>query len=82
MKLQQISYAAGNLTIGKAPLTITAQNQSMTYGGTMPTLTASYSGFVNGDSSSSLSTAPTVSSATTATANAGTYNGTITFSVS
>jgi hypothetical protein len=42
----------------------------MTYGGTMPTLTASYSGFVNGDTSSSLTTAPTVT--TTATA----YNGT------
>jgi hypothetical protein len=74
-----ISYAAGgNLTINKAPLTITANNQTMSYGGTMPTLTASYSGFVNGDSSSSLTTLPTVSSATPATANAGTYNGTIT----
>src|ERR1019366_2480009 len=73
-----ISYAAGNLTIGKAPLTITANNQTMTYGGSMPTLTAGYTGFVNSDTSSSLSTAPTVSSATAATANAGTYTGTIT----
>src|ERR1019366_791009 len=75
-----ISYAAANLTIGKAALTITANNQSMTYGGTLPTLTASYSGFVNGDTSASLTPAPTVSSATPATANAGTYNGTITAS--
>jgi hypothetical protein len=52
----------------------------MTYGGTMPTLTASYSGFVNGDTNASLTTAPTVSSATPATANAGTYNGTLTAS--
>jgi hypothetical protein len=36
--------------------------------------------FVNGDSSSSLSTAPTVSPATAATANAGIYNGTLTTS--
>ncbi len=75
-----ISYVAGDLTIGKAYLTITANNQAMTYGGTMPTLTASYSGFVNGDSTSNLTTAPTVVSATPATANAGTYNGTLTAS--
>ena len=73
-----ISYAAGNLTIDKAALLVTANNQTMTYGGTMPTLTASYSGFVNGDSSGSLTTAPTVTSATPANANAGTYTGTIT----
>ena len=43
--------AAGsvNLVVTAAPLTITADNQSMTYGGTMPSLTASYSGLVNGD---------------------------------
>jgi hypothetical protein len=60
------------------PLTITADNQTMTYGGVMPGLTASYSGFVNGDSSTSLTAAPTVSSATAATANAGSYTGTLT----
>ena len=37
----------------------------MTYGGTVPTITAGYSGFVNGDTSSSLTTKPTC--ATTAT---------------
>ena len=72
--------STGTLTVNPAALTITANNQSMTYGGTMPTLTASYSGFVNGDTNASLTTAPTVSSATPATANAGTYNGTLTAS--
>jgi len=38
-----------------APLTITANNQSMTYGGSVPAFTASYSGFVNGDTSSVVS---------------------------
>jgi filamentous hemagglutinin family protein len=75
-----ISYTAGNLTIGKAGLTVIANSPTMTYGGTMPTLTASYSGFVNGDSSTNLTTAPAVVSGTAATANAGTYTGTITAS--
>jgi len=34
------------------PLTITASSGSMTYGGAVPTITPSYSGFVNGDTSS------------------------------
>ena len=75
-----INYVAGNLTINKANLTVTANNQSMTYGGTMPALTASYSGFVNGESASSLTTQATVSSGTAANANAGTYAGTLTAS--
>ena len=45
-----ISYVAGSVTVTKAPLTITASSRSMTYGGTVPTITASYAGFVNGDS--------------------------------
>jgi hypothetical protein len=61
-------------------LTITADNQNSTYGGALPTLTASYSGYVNGDSSSSLTTLPTVVSGTAASANAGTYTGTLTAS--
>ncbi len=61
-----ISYATGTLTVTPAPLTITADNESMTYGGTMPALTVSYAGFVNGDTPASLSTQPTLS--TTATA--------------
>ena len=62
-----ISYVAGALTVTPAPLTITANNQSKVYGAALPTLTASYSGFVNGDASASLTSQPTLS--TTATAN-------------
>ncbi len=50
-----ISYLPGTLTIGQAPLTITANNQGMTYGGVMPGLTASYTGLVNGDTSAAIS---------------------------
>ena len=61
-----ISYVAGTLTVTPAPLTITADNQTKVYGAALPTLTASYTGFVNGDTSASLTTQPTLS--TTATA--------------
>ena len=61
-----ISYAAGTLTVTPAPLTITANNQTKVYGAALPTLTASYSGFVNGDTAASLTTQPTLT--TTATA--------------
>jgi len=47
--------------ITPASLTISANNQTMVYGGPLPTLTASYSGFVNGDSPASLTTLPTLS---------------------
>jgi hypothetical protein len=61
-----ISYVAGSLTVTTAPLTITVNNQAKVYGAALPTLTASYTGFVNGDTAASLTTAPTVT--TTATA--------------
>ena len=55
-----ISYIAGTLTVTPAPLTITADNQSKVYGATLPTLTVSYAGFVNGDTAASLTTPPTL----------------------
>jgi hypothetical protein len=55
-----ISYATGTLTINPAPLTITADNQSMVYGGTLPTLTATYTGLVNGDTPATFNTSPNV----------------------
>ena len=61
-----ISYVAGSLTVTSTPLTITAVNQTKVYGAALPTLTASYSGFVNGDTSANLTTQPTLT--TTATA--------------
>src|SRR5262249_26298149 len=60
-----ISYVSGTLTITPAALTITADNQAKVYGAALPTLTASYSGFVNGDTVASLSSQPTLT--TTAT---------------
>ena len=68
-----ISYVAGTLTVNPAALTITANNASMTYGGTIPSLSVSYTGFVNGDGASSLTTQPTVSTTATPSSSAGTY---------
>jgi len=52
-------------SITPAPLTITANGGSFIYGGTVPTITAGYSGFVNGESAANLTTQPNCS--TTAT---------------
>ena len=60
-----ITYAPGLVSVGSAPLTITASGDSMTYGGTVPTITPSYSGFVNGDTASSLTVSPTCTTAAT-----------------
>jgi hypothetical protein len=60
-----ITYVAGNFTVTPAPLTITADDQTNIYGAALPTLTASYTGFVNGDTSANLTTPPTIT--TTAT---------------
>ncbi len=75
-----ISYAPGTLTVDKALLTATADDKAMTYGGTFPTLTASYSGFVNGENSGVIDTLATLASGTAATADAGVYTDTLTAS--
>ena len=61
-----ISYVSGTLTVTPVALTITANNRTKAYGGVLPTLTASYSGFVNGDSAASLTTLPTLNTGATA----------------
>jgi mucin-19 len=60
-----VTIQSGTLTVTPAPLTITAVSQTKPYAAAMPALTVAYSGFVNGDTSASLTTLPTV--ATTAT---------------
>ena len=49
-----ITYVAGNLTVTPAALTITANGVSRVYGASDPTLGVTYSGFVNGETSSVL----------------------------
>lgn len=54
------------ITVGKAPLTIAANSASRPYGQPNPAFTASYSGFVNGDTAAT--TVSNLSIATSATA--------------
>lgn len=61
-----VSGGSADLDVSPAPLTITAKNQTKIYGAALPTLTASYSGFVNGDTVASLTASPTITTAATA----------------
>ena len=49
-----ITFHGGLLQITPAVLTVTADDKSRVYGNPNPVLTARYSGFVNGDTSSVL----------------------------
>lgn len=60
----QITFVAGSLSVTPAALTIRADDKSRKLGAANPPLTASYTGFVNGDTVASLDTP--VSLATTA----------------
>ena len=60
---------------GTAPLTVTASSPTMTYGGAVPTITPGYSGFVNGDTASSLTTQPTCTTTATGSSPGGVAYG-------
>ena len=49
-----------SIIVNKATLTVTANNASITEGSPLPTFTASYSGFVNGDGQGVLSGSPSL----------------------
>src|SRR5205807_2198836 len=66
-----VTLHSGKLSVTPASLTITADNKTKFYGSALPTLTASYSGFVNGETVASL-TQPTLSTVA-ANSDAGTY---------
>jgi hypothetical protein len=72
-KNYKFAFGGGVLTIGKAALTVTAKPASMTYGASLPVLTYSYSGFVNGDGTASLLGAPLLTTGANKTSPAGTY---------
>ena len=74
-------YKLGSLIIGTAPLTVTASSATVSYGQAPPQITASYNGFVPGDSSSSLTARPTCSTTATQTSPPGTYPTTCTGAV-
>jgi len=65
--------ATVTLTVGKAALTVTANNASRLYGAANPTFTAAYSGFVNGDTSAVLSGSPALSTTATSASAIGSF---------
>jgi len=62
-----------SIVINAAVLTVTAKNASRAYGAANPTFTVSISGFVNGDTSSVLSGAPSLTTTATSTSAPGSY---------
>jgi MBG domain (YGX type)/Putative Ig domain len=76
-----ISYVNGTATVGPAALTIIASSTSMTYGSTPPTINPSYSGFVNGDTATSLTTQPTCTTTASVSSPVGSYTSSCTGAV-
>lgn len=68
-----IRYRTGQLIVSPAPVTITASSPFMLAGGAVPRVVPLYSGFVNGDSAASLTTAPHCGTTATPNSVAGRY---------
>jgi hypothetical protein len=62
-----------SVTVNKAPLTVTANNASRAVGAANPAFTASYSGFVNGETTAVLGGSPSLTTTATTSSPAGTY---------
>ncbi len=67
-----ITYDTGTLTVNPAALTVTAANESMSYGGTAPALAYTYTGLVNSDTSASFS--GSLATSATSSSNVGGYS--------
>ncbi len=70
-------YEDGTLTVNKASLIMTANDKSMTYGGTIPTLDAKYEGLKNNETKPTWNKEPSISTIATSTSKIGTYSITI-----
>jgi hypothetical protein len=64
---------SGVLSVVPAPLTILADSKTNLLGSALPSFTASYRGFVNGDTAASLTVAPHFATTANASSPAGTY---------
>ena len=69
-----VTYVAGTLTITKAPLTVTANSYTIKQGDPLPTFVATYTGFKNSETSSVLTTQPTLTCSATSASAPGTYD--------
>jgi hypothetical protein len=71
------SFTNGTLTVATAAITVTADNQSRTYGATNPPLTATYTGFINGDTVAVITGQPSLSVGANTNSPAGSYTITV-----
>ncbi len=62
-----------SVTVNKAVLTVTANNATRVYGAANPTFTASYTGFLHGDTQSVVSGSPSLTTTATTTSMVGSY---------
>ena len=69
------NFVDGSLSVSKAPLTVRANNANKIYGDANPTLSATLSGFVNGENlvSSGVSGAASLSTSATSSSGVGSY---------
>jgi hypothetical protein len=68
-----IQFVSGLLHVTPAPLTVSAQSAVKLYGFPVPTMSAVYSGFVNGDTAASLTTQAKLATMATASSPVGIY---------
>ena len=68
-----VAQSSATIDVVPAALTVTAENRSKVYGQDNPLLTASYTGFVNGEASGSLDVAVNLSTTATASSPVGEY---------
>ena len=67
------TFVHGVLTVTKAPLTVTADDQTISQGDDIPELTVSYDGFVNGETESVLIRKPVATTTATSSSAPGEY---------
>ena len=72
--IRKVSTIGQNVTVNPAQLTITASPETMVAGQAVPPLTASYSGFVNGDTAARLTSQPVLTTTATTASSAGAYS--------
>jgi hypothetical protein len=70
------TYVSGAVTVEKKSVSVTASSHSVVYGDAKPTVTPAYDGFVNSQSATSFTTAPTCDTTYTTTSGFGTVAST------
>ena len=68
-----VVYVNGTLTVDKAALTVTPNNQSIVSGSVVPSLSATITGYVNGDTQTVVTGLPALTTTATSSSPAGTY---------